>query len=447
MPDHCGAFIQAVVPGSIGEEIGIEPGFTLTAVNGQPVTDIVDYRQAIAGEYLTLSFLDETGSVWEAEVEKDYGDDLGLVFDKPTIQPIKLCRNNCQFCFVRQQPTGMRPTLQVKDDDYRLSVLQGSFVTLTNLSDEEWERILHLRLSPLYISVHTTNGDLRASMLRNPRAARIMEQLRALASQQIEMHCQIVLVPGLNDGVELERTVNDLLSLWPAVQSLAVVPVGLTGYRQGLPELKTVGKDGSRKVLDYLLPLARRLRRKLGCSFVYPSDEFFVLADSLVPERHFYDDLPQIENGVGLIRLLLDDAHALLKHLPKQVTPSRQVIWVTGVSSAPTLRCLSGRLNQIEGLWVDIAVVDNHTFGRSITVAGLLGGRDIIRALKSLDIAGKVVLIPDVLLRETERDFLDDVTYADLVSEFPLANIVLTPTNGSALVKYTLGEDGSSCQS
>ncbi len=443
MPDHFGAQIQAVVPGSIGDDIGIEPGFVLTAVNGQPVTDIVDYRQAIAGEYLTLSFLDDAGSPWEVEVEKEFGDDLGLVFENPTIQPVKLCRNNCQFCFVRQQPGGMRPTLQVKDDDYRLSALQGSFVTLTNLSNDEWQRILKLRLSPLYVSVHTTNGDLRARMLRNPHAAKIMAQLRELASQQIEMHCQIVLVPGLNDGEELERSVDDLLSLWPAVQSLAVVPVGLTSHRQGLPELRLFDRYEARAVLDYLLPLSRRLRRRFGCSFVYPSDEFFVLAEAIVPERRYYDDFPQIENGVGLIRLLLDGANELLKRLPKRINPPRHVVWVTGVSAASTLERLAARLNQVEGLWVDVLVCDNDTFGSSVTVTGLLGGRDIIRKLKSLDLAGKVVLIPEVVLREAEQDFLDDVTFVDLVAEFPEATVLLTPVNGTALIKYTLGEEGT----
>lgn len=434
--------IHAVVPGSLAEEVGIRPGFLLKCINEQPIGDIVDYRYAVASELVVLQVQDLEGVEWELEIEKDFEEDLGLVFAEPTISPLKACRNNCRFCFVQQLPGGMRPTLRIKDDDYRLSALQGSFVTLTNLSGAEWQRILNLRLSPLYISVHTTNGPLRAELMRNPAAARIMEQLRELAENQIEMHCQIVLVPGVNDGPELEKTVHDLLALWPAVQSVAVVPVGLTRHRERLDQLDSFDRPGAEKVLDYLLPLAEELRRERDTSFVYAADEFFVLTERQVPESSYYDGFPQLENGVGLIRLLLEQAEEGLMHLPQVVDPARAVIWVTGLSAVSTLSPLAERLNQVSGLKVEVVPVANRRFGESITVAGLLTGEDIRATLQEHHLAGKIVMVPDVAVRMEEKDFLDDMPFAALRSAFPEAMFLLTPTNGHDLVRYTLGEGG-----
>lgn len=440
------AQIEAVLPGSLAERIGIAPGDCLLAIDGQPVGDILDYRLALASEQLQLTWASADGQTKQQLLRKTYGQDLGIVFARPTIDQIKLCRNNCQFCFVRQQPAGLRQTLRVRDDDYRLSALQGSFVTLTNLSQAEWQRMLELRLSPLYISVHTTNGELRSRLLQNPTAGQILQQLRELADRQIEMHCQIVLVPGVNDGAELERTVDDLRGLWPAVQSVAVVPVGLTSHRGKLPSLQAWTPAAARQVVDYLLPLAQRLRRRQGVSFAYLADEWFVLADSLVPPRAYYDDFPQIENGVGLLRLLLDEAAPGLKRLPRRLEQPRQVVWVTGMSALPTLRRVAEQLNRVDGLWVDVLPVVNRLFGPSVTVTGLLSGADIRQALQAIDIDGKRVLVPDVVLRPLERDFLDDVSFQQLQSEFPQAELVLTPTNGQALLQFTLGEGVDLCR-
>ncbi|NLW16621.1 MAG: DUF512 domain-containing protein [Firmicutes bacterium] len=433
------ARIIEIVPDSIADQLGIKPGSTLIKLNGQDIVDILDYRLALASEQLTLTLLDDTQELWEVEIEKEYGEDIGLVFEHPTIAPLKNCKNNCLFCFVAQLPTGVRRTLRVKDDDYRLSAFHGSFVTLTNMAEDDWERLLTKRPSPLYISVHTTNGPLREKLMRNPQAGRILEQLRTLADHHIEMHCQIVLVPGINDGAELERTVHDLLSLWPAVQSVAVVPVGLTGHREKLPPLRRVNRQEARAVIDSLMPLARRAKRKLGVSFVYLADEFFLQAGSEVPPRNYYDDFPQIENGIGLTRLLLDDIKRCTRNLPKRLSRRRRVIWVTGTLAAPLLQAIAQQLNRIEGLWVDVCPVPNRFLGESGTVAGLLSGRDIFATLQSFDLDGARILIPEVALRTTERDFLDDFTFLELQQALPQAEVIATPTDGQALIDNTIG--------
>jgi putative radical SAM enzyme (TIGR03279 family) len=273
-----------------------------------------------------------------------------------------------------------------------------------------------------------------------------MEQLKALSERRIELHCQIVLVPGQNDGPELERTVNDLLSLWPAVQSVAVVPVGLTGHRDHLPKLRLSTSVEARQVIDFLLPLGRQMQRRLGVSFAYLADEWFVLAESIVPERGYYDDFPQIENGIGLTRQLLDEALPSLRKLPRSLSSSRRVFWVTGKSAANVLRRLAERLNQVEGLWVDVLPVANTLFGESVTVTGLVAGADIVEALNQVATDGATVLIPDVMLRPLEQDFLDDVTFAELKEAFPKARVILTPTNGHSLVQYSIEEEVDQCQ-
>ncbi|MGI6357273.1 MAG: DUF512 domain-containing protein [Bacillota bacterium] len=436
------ARVSAVLKGSLAERMGIKAGHVLLAVNDQPVTDILDFRLASSSEQVRVAWRDDQGQEHTATVEKQFGQDLGIVFSSPTIDRLKFCQNNCQFCFVDQQPRNMRRTLSLKDDDYRLSALQGSFVTLTNLNQSDWQRILDLRPSPLYISVHTTNGELRTELLRNPRAGKIMQQLQQLASRRIEMHCQVVLVPGINDGSELEKTVADLSSLWPAVQSIAVVPVGLTKHRQHLAPLCSPTPADARALIDHLLPKSMQFRRKLGVSFVYLADEWFVLAGSLPPGRRYYDDFPQIENGVGLLRQLLDQFASAWRRSSRRVKSPRHVIWVTGTSAASSLRALASRLNRIAGLWVDVLPVTNQVFGPSVTVAGLVCGRDIIAALRRLRVSDVTVLIPDVMLRPEEGDFLDDITWEELVSEFTDANLQCIPTDGHALVKYTLGEEG-----
>lgn len=435
------AEIAAVLSGSLAEQLGVQPGGILLSVNGQSVSDILDFRLALASEQVEISWQDANGCIQTGKVVKSFGQDLGIVFSSPTLDKLKLCRNNCQFCFVRQQPTGLRPTLTLRDDDYRLSALQGSFITLTNLAESEWQRILELRLSPLYISVHTTNGPLRAQLLQNPAAGRIMSQLRQLRERQIEVHCQIVLVPEWNDGAELQRTIDDLAGLWPTVQSVAVVPVGLTEHREQLPKLRTPSASEARQVIDYLLPMSSQFRQRFGVSFAYLADEWFVLAGSLLPEHGYYDDFPQIENGVGLVRQLLDQATRVLRKAPSRLAESRRVLWVTGYSAANTLRRIAERLNRIEQLWVDVLPVRNQLFGASVTVAGLVSGKDIISALRQEHTDHVTVLIPDVMLRPLEQDFLDDVSWEELRAAFPEAKITLTPTDGQSLVRYTLGEE------
>lgn len=433
--------ILRVVPESIADAIGIRPGFSLVAIDGQAIKDILDYRWAIANDSLLMTFLDDQDALWEIDIEKDYGEDIGIVFEHPTIIPLQRCQNNCIFCFVAQLPPGVRSTLCVKDDDYRLSSLHGSFVTLTNLTDDDWQRLLAMRPSPLYVSVHTTNGQLRAKMMGNPKAGLILEQLRTLAAANIEIHCQIVLVPGVNDGLELKRTVQDLLELWPAVQSVAIVPVGLTGHRSQLPVLRQTSMTEARAVIDLLLPLTQKMRQKLGVSFIYLADEFFLLAGSEVPERAYYDDFPQSENGIGLTRLLLDEVTPLLADLPTDLENQRRVIWVTGVAATPIMQALARKMNCVAGLWVDVLTVPNRFFGQSVTVAGLLAGQDILQALRAIEVDGAYVLVPQVALRQEENDFLDDMTFVELQQALPGACIIAAPSEGQTLIELTLGKE------
>jgi putative radical SAM enzyme (TIGR03279 family) len=283
-------------------------------------------------------------------------------------------------------------------------------------------------------------------MLGNPSAANIKEQLQALSERRIEMHCQIVLVPGQNDGAELRNTINDLRQLWPAVQSVAVVPVGLTSHRERLPKLRVFTRAEARQVVDYLLPESRRFRQELGVSFAYLADEWFVLAGSLVPRRSYYDDFPQIENGVGLLRILEGEAASVLRRSPRALPKPRRVIWVTGLAAAGALRRLAEQLNRVDGLWVDVLPVENSLFGRLVTVAGLLPGKDVLAALRRANCEGGTVLVPDVMIRAREQDFLDDLKFTELQQFFPETEVMLTPTNGRDLVQNTLGRMVDQCQ-
>lgn len=434
--------VAQVLPESIAAEVGIEPDFVLMAINGEEIEDILDYRWALAAENLTLLLSDADGAPWEVEIEKEYGEDLGLIFEYPTLAPIQRCHNNCLFCFVAQLPRGVRSSLMVKDDDYRLSSLHGSFVTLTNLDDHAWERLITMRPSPLYVSVHTTNGPLRAKMMNNPKAALILQQLKTLAQHKIEVHCQIVLVPDFNDDHELEKTLNDLKKLWPSVQSVAIVPVGLTAHRLHLPKLRPFDPKTAAAVIKSVSPFQEQAKEECGLSFIYLADEFFLLAGEPIPPKDYYDDFPQKENGIGLVRLFLDQIHSSLTSLPSSITKERHVVWVTGHLAAPVLRKIAETLRPIGNLRVDVLPVANNFFGEAITVTGLLTGRDILAALtENMPASATHVLIPAVALREFDGDFLDDMSFATLVAAFPEVQIMAVDNDGVALIDSTLGRE------
>ncbi|WP_407650040.1 DUF512 domain-containing protein [Desulfofundulus luciae] len=440
-----GLVIERVAPGSIAAELGMEPGDRLVAVNGLPVEDILDYRFLTCEEELTLTLIKANGEEWLYDVEKDYDDDLGVDFAGGGLEPIRRCQNRCLFCFVDQMPRGLRPTLYIKDDDYRLSFTQGNFITLTNLRERDLERIIRLRLSPLYISVHTTSPALREKMLGHPRAGKIMEQLHRLARGGIEMHTQVVLCPGINDGVELERTVRDLVNLWPAVRSVAIVPVGLTRYREGLFPLRPFTREEAARVVEQVQTWQDHCLERCAHAVVFAGDEFYLLAERKVPPALRYDDFPQTENGVGLVRLFLDEWEKISRSLPRALPSPRRVTVATGVLAEGVLAPVAARLNEINNLAVELAVIPNRLFGPQVTVAGLVSGKDIVAALQCRN-PGQTLILPAVMLRRPEQVFLDGMTVPELSSR--LDRPVIVVDGPAELVEACLEREGSCpCQS
>lgn len=404
-----GLLIEGVAPGSIAAEFELEAGDRLLAVNGHPMRDLIDYSFYSSSEQeLLLEIARTDGEVWELEVEREAGEPLGLTFAPP---PPARCRNNCVFCFVHQLPKGLRKPLYVKDEDYRLSFLNGNYVTLANITEVELKRIIEQRLSPLYISVHTTNPELRRQMLGTPGIPPILDQLQALATARISMHTQVVLCPGINDGPELERTAFDLAALYPAVQSLAIVPLGLTRHRRNLPLLRPVDHDYAREFIETWGPRSKALNKRLGEPFLFLADEFYLKADLPFPPLRTYGDLPQIENGVGLVPLFLRDATKVARaarHIGKF-----RVTVATGMSAFGFVADLLMNLSAKTGLELVAMAIQNRLFGASVTVSGLVSGSDIIFALEGQEI-GVALLVPDVMIKEGEGIFLDDVSLEEL---------------------------------
>ncbi|WP_027714543.1 DUF512 domain-containing protein [Desulfuromonas sp. TF] len=402
--------ITAVEPDSIGAELDLEAGDCVLAVNGQAVRDILDFQIYAATEDLLLEVRKRGGELWDLEIEKDAPDLLGLHFEHP--EPTQ-CGNNCIFCFVHQLPRGMRSTLYVKDEDYRFSYLYGSYVTLTNIGEEEIERIVTQKLSPLYVSVHATEEQLRQKLIGRPGPP-ILDLLKKLTADGIEIHTQIVLCPGYNDGQELERTVEDLQGLYPGVRSLAVVPVGLTGYRQRLPQLRPPGADEARSVLDTLHGFQDRFLAQAGSRFVHAADELYLTAGTEFPELGNYEDLAQLENGVGMIPLFRAEAAEVLAEAEPLTIPV--VSTITGESAYPELARFIGALCAKTGVDIHLYPVRNEFFGGHVSVTGLLTGQDIIAQLRGRPL-GESLLVPDVMLKEGEDVFLDDLSLLDLERE------------------------------
>ncbi|MDN5347636.1 MAG: hypothetical protein PWP65_1200 [Clostridia bacterium] len=437
MAKDTGPLVAKVRPGSIAAAVGLEPGDKILSINGEALPDIIAYNYACAAEELALEVIKKNGEKWLVDIEKEYHQDLGLEFEEAVFDGIRRCANRCLFCFVDQMPKGLRKSLYVKDDDYRFSFLNGNFITLTNLNPVDRERLKKWRLSPLYISVHTTNPALRVKMLRNRRAGRIIEYLQELAAAGLHFHAQVVLCPGLNDGPELDRTIQDLVSLWPAVESIAVVPVGLTAHRQGLYPLKAFTSPEAGQVLARVCGYQQEYRRRYGKGLVYAADEFYFLAGKEVPPAKYYDGFPQKENGVGLTRLFLDS----WRRAGRKICPAsgrRRVAVVTGKLAAPLLAGLvQEAAARADGLEVKVVGVENITFGPQVTVAGLLAGRDLIAGLEEvsrwLKEAGGYLALPDIMLRSSgEPVFLDDLAPADLERELGV-EVRVVETSGLGL--------------
>ncbi|MHB1296136.1 MAG: DUF512 domain-containing protein [Anaerolineae bacterium] len=412
MAQNRGGSVAAVQPDSVGAEIGIEPGDLLLAINGHTLRDVIDYRYYGAEEHLIL-VVERAGERHELDVELDEDEDLGLAFSEPVFDGMRLCRNKCPFCFVRQMPPGMRRTLYLRDDDYRYSFLQGSFITLTNLAEEDWQRIRTQHLSPLYVSVHATDTEVRRRVLGNPHAPDVMEQLRLLGSWGIAVHAQIVVSPGVNDGAVLHRSVEDLAGLWPTVRTLAVVPVGLTRLHDC--DVRLVQPTEAAEILDLLAALAKEPRRRFGGTWLYPSDELYLLAGRPVPEAAFYDDDAQRENGVGLVRALLDDWRHTQRRKARVAKGVQRITWVCGALIAPLMRSLAAEFGAWAGLDVQVVALENRLFGETVTVSGLLGGRDLLETLTGRDL-GQRVFVPRAMFDAAGRLTLDNLTCDDLQS-------------------------------
>ncbi len=404
-----GLLVEHVQTGSIAEELEVQAGDRLLAVSGRPLRDIIDYSYYTASDdELLLEIEKPDGELWELELQREPGEPLGLSFSAP--QPAR-CANNCVFCFVHQLPKGLRKPLYVKDEDYRLSFLNGNYVTLANLKPQALSRIIEQRLSPLYISVHAANPILREKLLGKAGLPPIMDQLQQLAAARIAMHTQIVLCPGLNDGLELERTVAELAGLYPSVQSLAIVPLGLTAHRQKLPQLTPVDAGYARQFISAWEPQAKKLRKKLGEPFLFLADEFYLKAGLPFPPIREYGDFPQIENGVGMVPLFNREAGQTLRRA-RPVGSFRATV-VTGVSTAVFVGGFLGTLGEKTGLELVPLAVENRLFGASVTVTGLVAGKDIVSALEGHQI-GEALLVPDVMLKEGEGVFLDDLSLEEL---------------------------------
>lgn len=398
--------IAGVTAGSIAAELGLEPGDALLAVNGKPVKDIIDLSFALADEYVELLVAKPGGDEELFAVEKDYDEDLGLEFESAVFDRVRPCANKCLFCFVDQMPAGLRESLYIKDDDYRLSFLYGNFITLTNLTRTDRDRIRRLHLSPLYVSVHATDGAVRAGLLGTKRAAAIMDQLKELVADGIELHTQVVLCPGMNDGEVLDRTIADLYALRPHILSLAVVPVGLTRYRpaDGRP-LRTFTPAEAEGVVAQVAGWQQRSRRQTGSGFVYLADEFYLAAGKPIPAYDEYDGFPQLENGIGLVRAFLADWQAAAPAIRARSAPLYLDV-VCGRSAAIILEPLLKELD-IANIKPRLVPVINQFFGSSVTVTGLLTGGDIMASLASLPGPRDGVILPGVALRKGENVFLD----------------------------------------
>jgi putative radical SAM enzyme (TIGR03279 family) len=405
--------IKEIEAGSIAEELELAPGDELISINGTEIKDVLDYHYLIKDEELTVLIKKPDGEEWELDIEKEYDEDLGIEFEEGLMDEYRSCRNKCIFCFIDQMPPGMRDTLYFKDDDARLSFLQGNYITLTNMSDEEIDRILFYKLSPINISIHTTNEELRCKMLHNRFAGSALDKMKRLKEGGITMNGQIVLCKGWNDGEELERTIHDLAAYLPEMQSISVVPVGLTKFRKGLEALESFTKEDSLVVLDTIHRWQQIFLTHYETRFIYASDEWYIKAELPIPEEDNYEGYPQIENGVGLIRSLQNEFKEYYEEL---IGDDRHGVFsiATGVLAAPYMKKLSDQLmEKFPNIKIMVYTIRNDYFGNEITVAGLLTAGDIISQLKGQEL-GNVLLLPDVLLRNGETILLDDITVDEI---------------------------------
>ena len=448
--------INSIEPGSIAEEMELEPGDELISINGQEIGDVFDYHYLIHDEYLVALFKKANGEEWELEIEKDYDEDLGIEFENGLMDDYKSCQNKCIFCFIDQMPKGMRETLYFKDDDSRLSFLQGNYVTLTNMKEADLQRIINYKLEPINISVQTTNPELRCMMLHNRFAGEALKKIDTLYEGGVHMNGQIVLCKGVNDGAELERSISDLVKYLPYLESVSVVPVGLSKYREGLYPLEPFTKEDAIEVLDLIHKWQNKCMEEHETHFIHASDEWYLLAERSLPEEENYDGYIQLENGVGMLRLLInefDEAMTLLEEdiasgeFPEEDLPDTKeqhhVTLATGKLPAPFITELAAKcMEKFPNYTIDVVAIRNDFFGEMITVSGLLTGQDILAQLAEYakqngGSLGERLLLPCNMLRSGEEVFLDDMTVTEL-SEALGTPITIVESSGQALLDAML---------
>lgn len=426
-----GAEIEKVSPDGLACAAGVKAGDVIASVNGHRVNDVIDFMFYCHEDELDLSVIRNKTNL-SFKLTPAEGRDIGI-----DIKPfkVKTCSNKCVFCFVNQLPRGLRKSLYVKDEDYRLSFLYGSYITLTNLSASDKKRIIRQRLSPIYISVHSTDKAVRNAILCNPKAGDVMKEIRFFKDNKIKMHCQIVLCPGLNDGKELEKTIRDLYKFYPYVSSIAVVPVGLTEHRKNTQKMRAVEKDDALRTIEAVEILQKRFRKKHGDAIVYGADELYIKGGADFPPLHDYGELPQLENGVGMVPLFTSQARSLLakKQRPlsasgKEITEKRFITF-TGMSFYPYLKKFIDKLREKKVIDISLVPVENSFFGKSVTVTGLLTGRDVIKSVSGMNLRKEdVLLIPDIVMKEGEETFLDGVTCRDIEDLLGINPVVMEAT-------------------
>ncbi len=438
--NHKEHIIKSVKSGSIAEELNIEPGDILLEIDGEIPEDVFDYHYMVNSDYLVMVIRKPNGEEWELEIEKDFDEDMGIEFEKGLMDDYHSCTNKCIFCFIDQMPKGMRETLYFKDDDSRLSFLQGNYITLTNMKDKDIDRIIKFHLCPINISVHTTNPELRCRMLNNRFAGDALGKIDRLSEACIEMNGQIVLCKGVNDGAELKRSIEDLSKYLPHMRSVSVVPAGLTKYREGLYPLELFTKEDAIQVIDLIESYQQRFYEEYGLHFIHASDEWYILAERDFPEEERYDGYIQLENGVGMMRLLRQEFGEALRN-SKQDSICREVSIATGKLAYSEIRRLADMVEKkYSNTHIYVYAIENEFFGKNITVSGLLTGQDILKQLSEGEVKlGERLLLPGNVLRSGEEVFLDDMKLSELAEKLNV-RIQVPKNTGESLLYNILNE-------
>lgn len=451
MAKQGGHEIKRVAKGSISDELGIEPGDRLLAVNNEQIEDVFDYRYLLNDEYIEVLIQKPDGEEWLLEIEKEYEEDLGIEFDSSLMSKYRSCSNQCIFCFIDQMPPGMRETLYFKDDDARLSFLQGNYITMTNMQQKDIDRIIRLHLAPVNISVQTTNPELRCKMLNNRFAGEKLKFLKDFYDGKMEMNGQIVLCKNVNDGKELARTIRQLSGYLPYMKSVSVVPVGISKYREGLYPLEAFTKQDARTVLAMIESRQQEFYSRYGRHFIHASDEWYLLAEKAFPDRERYDGYLQLENGVGMMRMFMDEFYEALASVKEDIKAKKiksglkkTLTIATAKLSYPTIKEFAAQITKIfTAVTIHVCEIENDFFGAGITVSGLLTGQDLIRQLGQKKAAGVlpggILLIASNMLRAQEQIFLDDVTVSEVEAALQM-KVIPVEADGRKFVEAVLSE-------